>query len=665
MAEVSIDIDAMASLVSTLERAGTDLPSASSTIASNLTSVMLPGSSQDATRYGGRVDTWIDTAVRDLTRRLSMARMIQQSSPGMSVVTFDDSVLSTASDAEVKKRVDAVLAKMEVGEDDFDPRTVDPELLQLLDQNALDPYFAKELASRLSPEGLDRYLQLVNRGAMSPQTMGGDPDEFKRRYSQLLDNLGVTLGLASRGTGSLAVPGMTKAWADLITKSGGFHTGTANRLSLVIGRGQWSSDFLVGTYRAIRDSEGSDGGPQHWAVAPPDEAFDPNPNIRGYYTASDPLKGVFEAMQGTPDAMRRLFTGGEQTTITVDGQDVSVDKELFEILRNRSWDTGDHGLVPDEEQAITAFGNALRAAIAAPPQLGQDAYQPILADDVKAMGSYLEAEAEKAKEEAGPLWKRIAHGILDVAGLVPVIGEPADFVNGVWYYADGDVINGSLSMGAVIPFLGYAAVGGKWTKAAIKADELAELTKLARDGKGVRIFSKDGKLLDDAIDLTDPASFAPERWLSDTELRIWSGNREFMRRVIAGNRFNTFANTSYKYSEIALTTGNKRAFRLDAWTPGESIVSRKMTQLGDVKIDTAKSYIDEFVRKYPAGTELKATQKNIDLGIDGRKLDGDMVLEVPPQIGGKVDPEIVRYAESKGIYIRDINGHYYTKTPPT
>jgi hypothetical protein len=178
-----------------------------------------------------------------------------------------------------------------------------------------------------------------------------------------------------------------------------------------------------------------------------------------------------------------------------------------------------------------------------------------------------------------------------------------------------------------------------------------------------RIFGKDGRLLDEGIDLTDPANFAPERWLSPVEQRIFSGNREFIGRMIAGNRFNSFANANYKYSEIAMEAGRKGHYRLDAWTPGEAIVSRKLTQLDGVSVDTAKGYIDEFAKKYPNGGVLADTPKNRELGIANEPLTGDMILEVPPQVGGKVDDAIIEYAESKDIFIRDINGHWYTDPP--
>jgi len=419
-------------------------------------------------------------------------------------------------------------------------------------------------------------------------------------------------------------------------------------------RGQWSDDFLTGVYHALRSTEGDEGS-QHWIVGMPNEVFDPDLG-RGpgqCHLMNDPMYGVLVALRSSPGAVGRLFTGGPTTTVSAGGNDVAVDKELWDLVHER-------GELDDD--TVKAFMAAVTSAIASPPVAGQSAFQPLLANDVRTIGQALQDEARKAQDEAGPWWAQIGHGFLDLVGLIPVIGEPADFVNGVWYYADGDVIDGSLSMGAVIPFAGWAVSGGKWVRRGLEVDELARLTRLARDGKDLRLFGKDGKLLDEA-DLTDPATFSADRFLSDAELKRWSGSREFMRKVIAGNRFNAYVNPRYAYSEIPLTTRNKLPFRLDSYTPGEAIVSRKLTQFGDITEDTAKGYIDEFVRKYPAGTRIADTAKTRELGIAGEKLKGPMVLEVPPQAGGKIDPEIVRYAESKGIYIRDLNGTYYTKAP--
>ncbi|HET6166615.1 MAG TPA: hypothetical protein VFE07_07280 [Marmoricola sp.] len=656
MAEVSIDVQAMASLVSSLEGARGELTGAASTVRGNLSRVWLSCDALTALDYGGTVEAWIDDGVRDLNRRLSMARLIQQSTPGLSVVTFDDSILSNADPAEVQRRVDRVLELMKVDEDDFGkPRDIDPELLALLDQNALDPYFAKALAEKLDPDALRKYLYGTNRGRADVMRQGEDAVKaFDEKYDALLSGLGTSLGLASKGTGALAVPGMTKQWTDFITDKGRYRgTGAVNALSLVIERGQWSDDFVTGVYHAIRSTEGGEGS-QHWAVGGFDQVFDPDlDKSPGCHLMNDPMYGVLKALQSSPGATARLFTGGETTTISAGGKDVAVNKELWDLVHERG------GL---DEDSIQAFTDAMTAAIGSPPVPGQTAFQPLLANDLKNIGQALQDEAKKAEEEAGPWWSQLGHGLLDLVGLIPVLGEPADFVNGVWYYADGKPIDGSLSMASMIPFAGWAVSGGKWVRRGLKAEELAELSRLARDGKLVRVFGKDGKLLEN-VDLTDPANFSPDRFLSPAELKRWSGSREFMQKVIAGNRFNYFLNPRYTYSEIPLATRNKLPFRLDSYTPGQAIVSRKLTQFGDITEGTAKGYIDEFVKKYPVGTRIADTAKTRELGIAGQKLDGPMILEVPPQLGGRIDPDIVKYAESKRIYIRDLNGTFYTRAP--
>ena len=62
----------------------------------------------------------------------------------------------------------------------------------------------------------------------------------------------------------------------------------------------------------------------------------------------------------------------------------------------------------------------------------------------------------------------VGHGILDVAGLVPALGEPFDLANAAWYGAEGNYVDAGLSSTAAIPFAGWASTGGKWTKNIIK-----------------------------------------------------------------------------------------------------------------------------------------------------------------------------------------------------
>jgi hypothetical protein len=55
-----------------------------------------------------------------------------------------------------------------------------------------------------------------------------------------------------------------------------------------------------------------------------------------------------------------------------------------------------------------------------------------------------------------------AHTTLDVAGLVPVFGEPADLLNAAIYTAEGDYTNAALSAASAVPLAGYGATAVKW-----------------------------------------------------------------------------------------------------------------------------------------------------------------------------------------------------------
>jgi hypothetical protein len=63
--------------------------------------------------------------------------------------------------------------------------------------------------------------------------------------------------------------------------------------------------------------------------------------------------------------------------------------------------------------------------------------------------------------------------VLDGVGLIPVVGEPADGVNALWYGAEGDELNAGLSAAGMVPFAGWGATGAKLgIKGAKAADEV-------------------------------------------------------------------------------------------------------------------------------------------------------------------------------------------------
>ncbi len=60
--------------------------------------------------------------------------------------------------------------------------------------------------------------------------------------------------------------------------------------------------------------------------------------------------------------------------------------------------------------------------------------------------------------------KEMVHLVLDIGGLVPVIGEVCDLTNGLIYTIEGDGVNATLSFSAAIPVAGWFATGGQICK---------------------------------------------------------------------------------------------------------------------------------------------------------------------------------------------------------
>ena len=94
---------------------------------------------------------------------------------------------------------------------------------------------------------------------------------------------------------------------------------------------------------------------------------------------------------------------------------------------------------------------------------------------------------EDAKKKWVPNW---VHTTLDIAGLVPVIGEAFDLINAGLYAAQGDYLNAGLSAASAIPIAGYGASGTKLGMKGIDAvkaiDKTRDAEKLLSGSNGAR-----------------------------------------------------------------------------------------------------------------------------------------------------------------------------------
>jgi RHS repeat-associated protein len=66
----------------------------------------------------------------------------------------------------------------------------------------------------------------------------------------------------------------------------------------------------------------------------------------------------------------------------------------------------------------------------------------------------------------GMSWSDLGHAALDVVGMVPVVGEVADVANGIWYMAEGNYVDGALSLASAIPLAGNVVVRPSWPRPA-------------------------------------------------------------------------------------------------------------------------------------------------------------------------------------------------------
>ena len=63
------------------------------------------------------------------------------------------------------------------------------------------------------------------------------------------------------------------------------------------------------------------------------------------------------------------------------------------------------------------------------------------------------------------------HTILDVGGVVPVVGDALDAINCLWYGSEWDYTNAAFSCAAVVPVIGIAFIGAKWVRRAWRAEQ--------------------------------------------------------------------------------------------------------------------------------------------------------------------------------------------------
>ncbi|PCD82360.1 hypothetical protein CNQ87_17385 [Lysinibacillus fusiformis] len=115
-------------------------------------------------------------------------------------------------------------------------------------------------------------------------------------------------------------------------------------------------------------------------------------------------------------------------------------------------------VVKKAKAAVTKAKQQVKAAVKQTKQVVKEKVLPVVKKAAQAT-----TKAVKNAVKPKNLLNTLQVG-LDLVGLIPGVGEIADGVNGIIYLARGDKVNAALSFGAMIPFVGWAATGGKFVK---------------------------------------------------------------------------------------------------------------------------------------------------------------------------------------------------------
>ena len=135
-----------------------------------------------------------------------------------------------------------------------------------------------------------------------------------------------------------------------------------------------------------------------------------------------------------------------------------------------------------------------------------------------------------------------------------------------------------------------------------------------------------------------------------------SAKPAWLQKVEAGNNFDRTQAPQYPYNEVYIDKGSGYV-RLDSYNPAAGeIVSRKYTQFSQIQTTTGIKYVNELSSKYPPGATIANVPSNGNLA--GQQLQGQMILEIPPQAGAIPQP-VLDAAENANVIIRDASGKIY------
>ena len=151
-------------------------------------------------------------------------------------------------------------------------------------------------------------------------------------------------------------------------------------------------------------------------------------------------------------------------------------------------------------------------------------------------------------------------------------------------------------------------------------------------------IGENGKFADGALE-TDYTSYLSRKAREGRPPRDradWNQASDYMKYdspTARGNKFNKKAEFEYDINELNLVREDGSFVRVDSYVPASAsstgegmIISRKATDLVDIKESTFRGHLQEMVDKYFPGTEIRS---NAYPQLNGKTIEGKQYLQIP------------------------------------
>lgn len=285
-------------------------------------------------------------------------------------------------------------------------------------------------------------------------------------------------------------------------------------------------------------------------------------------------------------------------------------------------------VVKKAKAAVTKAKQQVKAAVKQTKQVVKEKVLPVVKKAAQAT-----TKAVKNAVKPKNLLNTLQVG-LDLVGLIPGFGEIADGVNGIIYLARGDKVNAALSFGAMIPFAGWVATGGKLV------NKGAGVVKSVAEGVQKVLKGPVGSVVDQV-----------KKQVVNVKTQIQSKVAEVkqqLRQMLQSQQDEfSFAGVDRRYIEDTGTVGRNTP------TPSPKPSNTQPSQNGSNKKPAEDKGTGEF--------DVASFEKNINhMNVNEKvALIKTTAIDIANQRGWKKDSKLTKLNGGRTVYYDNKTGNYY------